>query len=809
MNILEAVLDYSRRGLPVFPCDPATKRPYTAHGFKDATCDEAQIRRWWKRWPHAMIGMPTGRTIGAFALDPDRPESPGEPDGEAALRELEKRYGSLPPTHTHLTPGGGRHLLFALPEEVKIGTSSGRLPPGIHVRGEGGYIIMPPSVRRDGRKYELAEPLDLFRFERAPDWLLGEILAAKGHEVDDVVDVSSLIKPPLDGHGGSLDRRWAQARLQNEMHELAETQKGGRNIRLNRAVFNCAQVVPHGLLSESEIEAAAVEACRKNGIVRDKGIASVQRTINSAMAAGKESPYLMEDVAARRVERIPQLTVMKGKAPRLTATDKPDRVNDAEPMLPSTTDAWNAFARPAVPSFPLDALPLTLRAFAEERAVASGADINAYAMAVLTMLAGVVDHRVVLKPKRYHDDLLISPVLWTLIVAPPSARKTAIMRDAHRAIDRLDERDIGAYQVAVAEEEERAKAEERKPEKVPPPRHRILTDATSERLCDLLSHQDSGAILIRDELAGWIGAMDKYGGGGRGAAQDRSIWVRAFDGGPYTQHRLTAGDRRVRNLSVAVIGSIQPERLAEMGRLDTDGLLQRFLPVMMGDAQPYRDDERDIGVERALTALIDRLDLVRPGTFLLSDEGRTHFARFTDDMTKAGRITDPSPAFGSFLAKLPRTLGAIALILHLVDIAEGRCGVTDDVSDQALAAAERIVREFLIPHGAAFYDLQTGGQAHSRARQIATAIIKHKGPIIQLRDLMRATRALKGMTREDALKQLFSFEAGGWLTPVERGPYNTAWHITPNLKERFAAEHEAEVRLQAEIRSRIIGASHG
>src|SRR5829696_7415846 len=66
------------------------------------------------------------------------------------------------------------------------------------------------------------------------------------------------------------------------------------------------------------------------------------------------------------------------------------------------------------------------------------------------------------------------------------------------------------------------------------PRHRLLADTTSERLCSILTRQDCGAILIRDELAGWIGSMDKYGGGGRGAAQDRSIWLRAFDGGPYT-----------------------------------------------------------------------------------------------------------------------------------------------------------------------------------------------------------------------------------------------------------------------------------
>jgi hypothetical protein len=175
MKLLDAALDYARRGWPVFPCNPATKRPYTKHGFKDAACDEEQIRRWWKQWPHAMIGVPTGTTIGAFALDPDRPEKLGEPDGEAALQELERQYGKLPPTHTHITPGGRRHLLFAIPEGLQVTNSKGSLPPGIDVRGDGGYIIVPPSMRQDSRAYEIEEPLDYFHFAPPPDWLVSMI----------------------------------------------------------------------------------------------------------------------------------------------------------------------------------------------------------------------------------------------------------------------------------------------------------------------------------------------------------------------------------------------------------------------------------------------------------------------------------------------------------------------------------------------------------------------------------------------------------------------------------------------------------
>lgn len=515
---------------------------------------------------------------------------------------------------------------------------------------------------------------------------------------------------------------------------------------------------------------------------------------------------VMDDVARQAAEA--NAEAKEGDMPKVRrsrSSKQEAKKQDVE--LPLASEAWNAFAKPPVPTFPLEALPQTLSAYAQERATASGADVSAFAMASLAIPSGVIDHRVRLKPKRFHDDLLIPPVLWTLLVAPPSSRKTAIMGAAHHAIDRLDGRDLEDYLATKDAEETLAKAEGRDPETIPQPRHRVITDATSERVCALLSRQDCGAILIRDELSGWIGAMDKYGGGGKGAAQDRSIWTRAFDGGPYTQERV-GGDRRVRNLSVSVIGSIQPDRLREMGNLESDGLLQRFLPVVMSEAQPYRDEERDLSVERAFTGLIDRLDKVRPETFLLTDEGRRRFEAFDADMIKAGRITEPSLAFGGFLAKLPRTFGAIALILHLVDVVEGRALHVEAVPDQALANAERIIREFIIPHGEIFYDLQSGGRALSRARQIATAIIKHKDPVITLRDLTRATRAM-GDDREDALKRLYLFEARGWLTPVERGPYNTSWYITPGLAERFAAEHEAEMRLHAEIHERIVRGKGG
>jgi hypothetical protein len=70
-QVMRAALVYAKKGRKVFPCDPASKKPLTKHGFKDASSDPQQIKKWWKRWPYAMIGTPTGN--GFFVLDIDLP----------------------------------------------------------------------------------------------------------------------------------------------------------------------------------------------------------------------------------------------------------------------------------------------------------------------------------------------------------------------------------------------------------------------------------------------------------------------------------------------------------------------------------------------------------------------------------------------------------------------------------------------------------------------------------------------------------------------------------------------------------------
>jgi hypothetical protein len=160
-HYLRAALAYASREIPVFPCTPGGKTPLTPHGFKDATTDPDVIWRLWTKHPKANIAIPTGRASGIFILDADIKHG-----GLEALGTLP----DLPATTRVRTGGGGVHIYLRYPEGQKITNSPGDLPPGLDVRGEGGYVLAPPSVTKAAYVTEVKLP-----HADAPAWLLERI----------------------------------------------------------------------------------------------------------------------------------------------------------------------------------------------------------------------------------------------------------------------------------------------------------------------------------------------------------------------------------------------------------------------------------------------------------------------------------------------------------------------------------------------------------------------------------------------------------------------------------------------------------
>jgi hypothetical protein len=167
-EILEAAVRHATRGRPVFPCHPRGKTPCTPHGFKDATVDVPRIEAWFtKDWPNGNLAVCTGRIAALVVVDVD-----GE-EGSASLRRLEQEHAPLPRTASVVTPSGGEHFYFRHPGP-EIRNSAGRLGPGLDVRGDGGYVLVPPSVGSNGRRYE---PDERSPAADLPAWLLNRLVS--------------------------------------------------------------------------------------------------------------------------------------------------------------------------------------------------------------------------------------------------------------------------------------------------------------------------------------------------------------------------------------------------------------------------------------------------------------------------------------------------------------------------------------------------------------------------------------------------------------------------------------------------------
>lgn len=150
-SMYQAAVQYIKMGLAVFPLEERGKRPKTRNGFKDATTDAAQVKAWWQQWPNANIGIATGkRSGGIFVIDLDIDEDKGI-DGYHTLEDWQRENGKFPETWTAITGRGGYHLYFHSNSEIK---NRAGIIDGVDVRGDGGYVVAPPSVHSNGNRYE-------------------------------------------------------------------------------------------------------------------------------------------------------------------------------------------------------------------------------------------------------------------------------------------------------------------------------------------------------------------------------------------------------------------------------------------------------------------------------------------------------------------------------------------------------------------------------------------------------------------------------------------------------------------------------
>ena len=154
--IRDYALAYAKKGISVMPIDPKSKRPCldTWLELQNRVATEEEINYWFERWPNANVGIITGKISGIFVVDIDTQEM-------SATAGLD-----LPPTPTVKTARGW-HYYYKHPGKP-IGNSADK-NSHIDTRGDGGFVVAPPSVHATGHIYEWV--LTDVPFAEVPKWV--------------------------------------------------------------------------------------------------------------------------------------------------------------------------------------------------------------------------------------------------------------------------------------------------------------------------------------------------------------------------------------------------------------------------------------------------------------------------------------------------------------------------------------------------------------------------------------------------------------------------------------------------------------
>ena len=285
----QAALKYAHNGWAVFPCKPEGKQPITTKGFYEATTDTDQIVKWWTRNPDANIGFATGH--GVYVLDVD-----GD-SGQELLTCLELEHGALPTTREAVT-GKGRHLYFSCEEKLS-NSASGYLGASLDTRGDGGYVILPPSIHENGRAYEWindCEPAPI------PEWLKPppkKVYTPPAPLADDEFMLRKTRPTGVNYSQGDNEHPYVVKTLDTEWHLLRRAVTGTRNSELNRLAFLCGRIANSGYGNETHMEQGTKSAALACGLEPKE----VEKSWRSGFDAGfLSTPFHIDEKPSTSLE---------------------------------------------------------------------------------------------------------------------------------------------------------------------------------------------------------------------------------------------------------------------------------------------------------------------------------------------------------------------------------------------------------------------------------------------------------------------------------------------------------------------------
>ncbi|PSH02667.1 MAG: hypothetical protein CXZ00_16265 [Acidobacteria bacterium] len=230
--ILQAALEYERHGLGVIPLRPRDKRPLLASWgeFQDRRATPDEIRAWAEHWPDMNLGLVTGRVSGVVAVDIDGPEGAAWAEAnldKVAIQTTGKDYGF----HVFFRQNG-------VPVKNAV-----RIAPQVDVRGDGGYVVIAPSIHPNGKQYELHFGPGK-TWADLPDW--------EGITPDEKKQEAEATQ--------TTGTRYGLAALKGEIKKLCAAEPGTQNDTLTKTAFALGRLIGRGHLEHDNVKAALLGA---------------------------------------------------------------------------------------------------------------------------------------------------------------------------------------------------------------------------------------------------------------------------------------------------------------------------------------------------------------------------------------------------------------------------------------------------------------------------------------------------------------------------------------------------------------------
>lgn len=400
---------------------------------------------------------------------------------------------------------------------------------------------------------------------------------------------------------------------------------------------------------------------------------------------------------------------------------------------------------PAVQAFDPELLPEALRGWVADIAHRMQCPPDFTAVGALVALSSLIGARAVVAPKA-RDDWRVVPNLWGAIVGRPGVMKSPALSEVLKPLHRLEAAEREQWQVAhdawaldskvatmAAEANEKqarglaskdpAKARALLEQPVDTPtepmaRRYVVNDATVEKLADMLTVNEWGLLVYRDEIHGLLCSMDRAGQEGA-----RGFYLTGYDGNQgHAVDRIGRGESYVPRVCLAMLGGIQPGKLqsyvreAVAGGAGDDGLLQRFGLAVWPDVNRdfvYVDRWPDTPAKQAAWAVFERLNAMLPASetepqeWRFSPEAQALFVEWLEPFETEIRGDELHPALVSHLSKYRKLIPALALIFALVDTPDSGGVIHERELIRALAwadylrsHAERIYAAAVIPETA-------------------------------------------------------------------------------------------------------------